>query len=283
MKTITKAQEMHDTVKKEKSYGKSIGFVPTMGFLHEGHLSLVRESVQRADVTVVSIYVNPAQFGPKEDFMKYPRDINRDTEILEAEGVDYVFSPGNDEIYPEGYTTYVEVHGLQDKLCGRSRPGHFRGVCTVVLKLFNIVESDFAYFGQKDAQQAIILKRMVQDLNLRVKIEVLPIVREEDGLALSSRNTYLDKEERKAARILSQSLEEAQEMVKNGEQDSGKIIRRMKEMIAQEPRARIDYVEIVDMENLDSVKKIENEVLAALAVFIGKVRLIDNTILNRKE
>jgi pantoate--beta-alanine ligase len=153
----------------------------------------------------------------------------------------------------------------------------------VVLKLFNIVESDFAYFGQKDAQQAIILKRMVQDLNLRVKIEVLPIVREEDGLALSSRNTYLDKEERKAARILPQSLEEAQEMVKNGEQDSGKIIRRMKEMIAQEPRARIDYVEIVDMENLDSVKKIENEVLAALAVFIGKVRLIDNTILNRKE
>jgi pantoate--beta-alanine ligase len=283
MKTITKAKEIHDAVKEEKSRGKSVGLVPTMGFLHEGHLSLVRESVQQADVTVVSIYVNPAQFGPKEDFREYPRDIKRDTEILEAEGVDYIFSPGNEEIYPEGYKTYVEVHDLQDTLCGRSRPGHFRGVCTVVLKLFNIVEPDFAYFGQKDAQQAIILKRMAQDLNLGVKIEVLPIVREEDGLALSSRNTYLDQEERKAARVLSQSLEEAREMVKSGEQDSGQIISRMKEMISQEPRAKIDYVEIVDRENLNPVAKIEKEALAALAVFVGKVRLIDNMILKVKE
>jgi pantoate--beta-alanine ligase len=283
MRIIRKAKEMHDAVRGEKSLGKSIGFVPTMGFLHEGHLSLVRESMQQADVTVVSIYVNPAQFGLKEDFREYPRDIKRDTEILEAEGVDYIFSPGNEEIYPEGYKTYVEVHDLQDTLCGRSRPGHFRGVCTVVLKLFNIIEPDFAYFGQKDAQQAIILKRMVQDLNLGVKIEVLPIVREEDGLALSSRNTYLDQEERKAARVLSQSLEEAREMVKNGEQDSGKVISWMREMITQEPRAKIDYVEIVDMENLNPVAKIENEALAVLAVFIGKVRLIDNTILKVKE
>jgi pantoate--beta-alanine ligase len=283
MRIITKAKEMHDAVREEKSLGKSIGFVPTMGFLHEGHLSLVRESVQEADVTVVSIYVNPAQFGPKEDLEEYPRDINRDTEILEAEGVDYIFSPDNEEIYPEGYKTYVEVHDLQDTLCGRSRPGHFRGVCTVVLKLFNIVKPDFAYFGQKDAQQAIILKRMVQDLNLEVELEVLPIVREEDGLALSSRNIYLDQEERKAARVLSQSLEEAREMVKNGEQDSGKVISRMKEMITQEPRTKIDYVRIVDLENLNPVAKIENEVLAALAVFIGKVRLIDNTILKVKE
>jgi len=283
MKTITKAKEIHDAVKEEKSRGKSVGLVPTMGFLHEGHLSLVRESVQQTDVTVVSIYVNPAQFGPKEDLKEYPRDINRDTEILEAEGVDYIFSPGNEEIYPEGYKTYVEVHDMQDTLCGRSRPGHFRGVCTVVLKLFNIIEPDFAYFGQKDAQQAIILKRMVQDLNLGVKIEVLPIVREEDGLALSSRNAYLDQEERKAARVLSQSLEEAREMVKSGEQDSGQIISRMKEMISQEPRAKIDYVEIVDRENLNPVAKIEKEALAALAVFVGKVRLIDNMILKVKE
>ena len=283
MKTITKAKEIHDAVKEEKSRGKSVGLVPTMGFLHEGHLSLVRESVQQTDVTVVSIYVNPAQFGPKEDLKEYPRDINRDTEILEAEGVDYIFSPDNEEIYPEGYKTYVEVHDMQDTLCGRSRPGHFRGVCTVVLKLFNIIEPDFAYFGQKDAQQAIILKRMVQDLNLGVKIEVLPIVREEDGLALSSRNAYLDQEERKAARVLSQSLEEAREMVKSGEQDSGQIISRMKEMISQEPRAKIDYVEIVDRENLNPVAKIEKEALAALAVFVGKVRLIDNMILKVKE
>ncbi len=283
MRIITKAKEMHDAVRQEKSRGKSIGLVPTMGFLHEGHLCLVRESVRRADVTVVSIYVNPTQFGPKEDFREYPRDIRRDTELLEAEGVDYVFSPDDEEIYPKGYKTYVEVHDLQDKLCGRSRPGHFRGVCTVVLKLFNIIEPDFAYFGQKDAQQAVILKRMVQDLVLGVKIEVLPIVREKDGLALSSRNTYLDQEERKAARILSQSLEKAREMVKNGERDSGLIISRMKEMITQEPRAKIDYVEIVNMENLNPVTKIENESLAALAVFIGKVRLIDNAILKVKE
>lgn len=283
MRIITKAKEMHDAVREEKSRGKIIGFVPTMGFLHEGHLSLVRESARQADVTVVSIYVNPAQFGPKEDFREYPRDIKRDTEILEAEGVDYIFSPDNEEIYPEGYKTYVEVHDLQDTLCGRSRPGHFRGVCTVVLKLFNIIEPDIAYFGQKDAQQAIILKRMAQDLNLEVEIEVLPIVREEDGLALSSRNTYLDQEERKAARVLSKTLEEAREMVKNGEQDSGKVINRMKEMIIQEPRAKIDYVEIADMENLNPVAKIEKEALAALAVFIGEVRLIDNTILKVKE
>lgn len=283
MKTITRTEEMHEAVLEEKSHGRSVGFVPTMGFLHEGHLSLVRESVRRADVTVVSIYVNPTQFEPKEDFKQYPRDIHRDTELLKAEGVDYLFLPDNQEIYPEGYKTYVEVHDLQDKLCGRSRPGHFRGVCTVVLKLFNTVNPDMAFFGQKDAQQAIILKRMAQDLNLGVKIEVVPIVREEDGLALSSRNSYLDQEERRAALVLSKSLEEARVMIQNGERDSGQIIDRMKEMIGREPLAKIDYVEIVDMENLDPVQKIENKALAALAVFIGKVRLIDNAILQVKE
>ncbi|MGD2295800.1 MAG: pantoate--beta-alanine ligase [Candidatus Aminicenantes bacterium] len=283
MRTIAKAKEMHKAVLEEKSRGRSIGFVPTMGFLHEGHLSLVRESVRRADVTVVSVYVNPTQFGPQEDFKQYPRDIDRDTELVRSEGVNYLFLPDNQEVYPDAYKTYVEVHDLQDKLCGRSRPGHFRGVCTVVLKLFSIVDPDMAFFGQKDAQQAIILQRMTQDLDLGVKIEVMPIVREEDGLALSSRNAYLNKKERNAARVLSASLEEARVMVENGERDAGQIIERMKEMIGREPLAQIDYVEIVDTENLDPVQKIEKKALAALAVFIGKVRLIDNTILQVKE
>lgn len=283
MRTISKAVEMQDVVNREKSRGKTIGFVPTMGFLHQGHLSLVRESLKKADVTVVSIFVNPTQFGPKEDFKDYPRDIDRDSEILEKEGVDYLFFPGDEEMYPKGYKTYVEVHDLQDKLCGRSRPGHFCGVCTVVLKLFNIVEPDFVYFGQKDAQQAVILKRMAEDLNLKVKVEALPIVREEDGLALSSRNTYLSQEERRAALVLSKSLDEARQMVENGEQDAGRIMNRMREMIDREPLARIDYLEIVDMDDIDSVIRIEKEALAALAVFVGKVRLIDNAILRVKE
>ena len=283
MRTINKAAEMQDAMNREKSLGKTIGFIPTMGFLHQGHLSLVRESLKKAEVTVVSIFVNPAQFGPQEDFKDYPRDIHRDFEILEKEGVDYLFVPGDEEMYPEGYKTYVEVSGLKDKLCGRSRSSHFRGVCTVILKLFNIVEPDFAFFGQKDAQQAIILKRMAADLNLKVKVEALPIVREEDGLALSSRNTYLSQEERRAALVLSKSLDEARQMVENGERDAGRIVNGMREMIDREPLARIDYVEIVDMDNLDPVNNIEKEALAALAVFVGKVRLIDNTILRVKE
>ena len=283
MRTIAKAEKMRKAVLEERSRGRSIGFVPTMGFLHEGHFSLVRESVRRADVTVVSIYVNPTQFGPQEDFKQYPRDIHRDAELLKNEIVDYLFLPDDQEIYPEGYKTYVEVHDLQHKLCGRSRPGHFRGVCTVVLKLFNIVNPDIAFFGQKDVQQAVILKRMTQDLDLGVEIKVMPIVREEDGLALSSRNAYLNQLERNAARVLSSSLEEARVLVQNGERDPERIIERMKEMIGREPLAQIDYVEIVDIENLDPVLKIENKALAAVAVFIGKVRLIDNTILQVKE
>lgn len=266
-----------------KSQGKIIGFVPTMGYLHEGHLSLVRESLLKADVTVVSIFVNPTQFGPGEDFEKYPRDFDRDSEVLEKEGVDYLFVPEADEMYPERHKTYVNVHDLEEKLCGRSRPGHFRGVCTVVLKLFNIVNPDISFFGQKDAQQAIILKRMVEDLDLDVKIDVLPIVREEDGIAMSSRNAYLNQEERKAAIVLSQSLKKAEEMVEKGERDSGVIINKMKEMISQEPLAKIDYVEVVDMDNLDPVNRIEKEALSALAVYVGKARLIDNTILRPKE
>ena len=283
MKVIKKIQEMRQEVSGIKSQGTSIGFVPTMGYLHEGHLSLVRESLRKADVTVVSIFVNPTQFGSSEDFKEYPRDLDRDSEVLEREEIDYLFVPEADEIYPQGYKTFVEVHDLQDKLCGRSRPGHFRGVCTVVLKLFNIINPDISFFGQKDYQQAVILKRMVKELNLEVKIEILPIIRELDGLALSSRNKYLTQEERKVALVLSKSLGEAKSMVERGKRDSATIIREMKEMIGRESLAKIDYVEIVDTDNLDPVARIEKESLAAVAVFIGKVRLIDNIILSTEE
>lgn len=283
MKIITKITELKAEIKALKSNGKIIGLVPTMGCLHEGHLSLVRSSVKKADCTVVSIFVNPTQFSPNEDFREYPRDLKHDSEILEREGVDYLFIPEASAMYPEGFKTYIEVHDLQDKLCGRSRPGHFRGVCTVVLKLFNIVDPDVSFFGQKDAQQAIVLKRMVKDLDLDVNIEILPIIREKDGLALSSRNTYLDPEQRKAALCLSKSLREADEMFKNGERKSARIIRRMEEIIKSEALAKIDYVRIVDLNNLDPLARIEKEALIAVAVFIGKNRLIDNTVINIKE
>lgn len=282
MKTITKIDKMRSIVKALKAQGNTIGLVPTMGYLHEGHLSLIRESIKKAESTVVSIFVNPTQFGQTEDFKDYPRDMKRDSEILE-EGVNYLFAPEAEEMYPEGYKTYIEVCDFQDRLCGRSRPGHFRGVCTVVLKLFNIVNPDFSFFGQKDAQQAIILKQMVQDLDLEVKIEVLPIIREEDGLALSSRNAYLNKEERSAALVLSKSLGEAQRMIEKGERDVESIIKRMKEIIKGESLARIDYIEIVDMDNLNPLTSIGKEALVALAVLIGKVRLIDNVIVHTKE
>lgn len=283
MKIITKITELKAEIKALKSNGKIIGLVPTMGCLHEGHLSLVRSSVKKADCTVVSIFVNPTQFSPNEDFREYPRDLKHDSEILERERVDYLFIPEASAMYPEGFKTYIEVHDLQDKLCGRSRQGHFRGVCTVVLKLFNIVDPDVSFFGQKDAQQAIVLKRMVKDLDLDVNIEILPIIREKDGLALSSRNTYLDPEQRKAALCLSKSLREADEMFKNGERKSARIIRRMEEIIKSEALAKIDYVRIVDLNNLDPLARIEKEALIAVAVFIGKNRLIDNTVINIKE
>jgi len=283
MKVITSIDKMKKAARRLKSQGKTIGFVPTMGFLHLGHLSLVRESCRRADKTVVSIFVNPAQFGPGEDFKDYPRDLKKDSELLEREGVDYLFVPEPGEMYPEGYKTYVEVHELQNRLCGRSRPTHFQGVCTVVLKLFNIVNPDIAFFGQKDAQQAIIVKRMARDLNSDVAVEVLPTVREEDGLALSSRNIYLNQEQRKAALVLSRSLREAEAMVEKGEMNVAAILSRMKEIISKEPQARIDYIEIVDMEELKPLARIEKQALAALAVFLGRARLIDNTILRIKE
>jgi len=278
MKVIKSIPALKSAVRRWKSKNRTIGFVPTMGYLHEGHLSLVRASKKKADVTVVSIFVNPTQFGPKEDFRTYPRDFERDAGLLKREGIDVLFYPDAEEMYPGGYKTHVEVHDLQDKLCGRSRPGHFQGVSTVVLKLFNIVRPDYAFFGQKDAQQAIILRRMARDLDLDVGVEVIPIVREADGLAMSSRNTYLGPDERKAGLSLSRSLRQAKMRIDAGERRPAVILGAMKEMIAAEPLARIDYIEAVDIDTLEPVKEISERTLIALAVFIGKTRLIDNMI-----
>jgi pantoate--beta-alanine ligase len=247
-----------------------------MGYLHEGHLSLIRESKGRADITIVSIFVNPIQFGPEEDFKKYPRDLGKDSAYLQKSGVDCLFFPDAAEMYPPGYRTFVDVQGLQDRLCGRSRPGHFRGVATVVLKLFNIVRPDLAFFGAKDAQQVLIIKRMADDLNLDLEVVTCPIVRESDGLALSSRNAYLSPEERKAARVLSMSLRRAEQAVAAGERDAAKIIAGIRTAVEAEPLARIDYVEAVDPTSLELVAEIRGNVLVALAVFIGSTRLIDN-------
>ena len=282
MEIIAKIPAVKQAIQKQKSSKKNIGFIPTMGFLHEGHLSLVRESLKQTDTTVVSIFVNPTQFGPDEDFEEYPRDLEKDAALLENLGVDIVFIPDHQDMYPEGYKTYVEVVDLQDNYEGRSRPGHFKGVCTVVLKLFEIINPDYAYFGQKDAQQAVIVKKMVHDLNLDVKIQVLPTVREKDGLALSSRNIYLTNEQRKAALCLVKSLREAERLIKGGQRDSMVIKNEMKRLIEMEHLARLDYIAIVDLENLALLDKIEKEALIAVAVFFGKVRLIDNIIVSRR-
>jgi len=283
MKIIAAIPEMKAVARDWASRGVVIGFVPTMGFLHAGHLSLVRAAKKNADVTVVSLFVNPAQFGPMEDFKAYPRDLERDAAMLEGEGVDVLFHPGAEEMYPPGFATFVEVSGLQDKLCGRSRPGHFRGVCTVVLKLFEIVRPDVAFFGQKDAQQAIILRAMARGLNLGARIEVLPIVREADGLALSSRNSYLSADEKKAALVLSRSLVAARKLIDGGERNAENVLAAVRRMILEEPTARIDYIEAVSQETLDPVGEIAEGALIALAVFIGKTRLIDNLIVRLEE
>jgi pantoate--beta-alanine ligase len=276
MKVVTGIPEMKALAGEWRAAGRSIGFVPTMGCLHEGHLSLVRASKKRCGATVVSIFVNPAQFGPSEDFQRYPRDLAKDSAVLESEGVDALFVPAAGDVYPEGYRTYVEVTDLQDRLCGRSRPGHFRGVATVVLKLFHILRPDVSFFGAKDAQQTMIIEKMVRDLDLDVEIAVCPIVREPDGLAMSSRNTYLSPDERKAARALSRSLAEAEGLVREGERDAARLIGRMKDIIAGEPLARIDYAEIVAAGSLEPVAEVRGDTLILLAVFIGRTRLIDN-------
>lgn len=281
IRVVRKIHEIYLLSSKAKREGRTVGFVPTMGYLHEGHLSLIKGARKENDLVVASIFVNPIQFGPHEDYKTYPRDFKRDEKLAKDSGADVIFYPAVKEIYPDEYSTYVEVEGLNNVLCGTSRPGHFKGVTTVVAKLFNIVQPDIAYFGQKDAQQAIIIKRMVSDLNIPVKIRVMPIIREKDGLAMSSRNVYLSEEERRDARVLFSSLQIACGMIKSGEVVSSRIISAIKGMIQEKKTARIDYVSLVDPLSLKNVKKISGTVLLALAVWVGKTRLIDNIIVRR--
>ena len=263
----------------EARRGERLGFVPTMGALHQGHLSLVRAARARCDAVAVSIFVNPTQFGPTEDFSKYPRTFERDCEMLEAEGVSLLFAPSVEEMYPPGAVTFVTVEGLSEKLCGRSRPTHFRGVTTVVAKLFNIVQPDIAFFGQKDAAQAVIIKQMVRDLDLPVEIVVCPIVREADGLAMSSRNAYLDAAQRPSATVLHRALVQVQSQAEEGERGAGTLIEAAQRVFREEPAVRVDYVEIVDTETLDPLADVSGGALVAVAAFVGATRLIDNIVL----
>lgn len=275
MKIVSTIEEVRAQVKEWKKEGQSIGFVPTMGYLHEGHMSLI-DAAGENDKVVVSIFVNPMQFGPMEDLASYPRDLEHDAKLCEEHGVDLIFHPTPEEMYGDQFYSYVDMDVMTKELCGLSRPVHFRGVCTVVTKLFNIVTPDRAYFGQKDAQQLAVIKRMVKDLNMPLTITGCPIIREADGLAKSSRNTYLSIEEREAALVLSRSIFLGKEMVEKGERDCKKILAAMTAEIEKEPLAKIDYVKIVDLDTMQQVEKIDRGILAAIAVYIGKTRLIDN-------
>ncbi len=282
MITIVKTiEEVRAQVKAWRAEGLTVGLVPTMGYLHEGHQSLIARSVAENDRTVVSDFVNPIQFGPTEDLATYPRDIERDAALCESTGANLIFHPEADEMYAPDFCTYVDMDHLTKGLCGKTRPIHFRGVCTVVSKLFHIVQPDRAYFGQKDAQQLAVIRRMVRDLNMPLTIVGCPIIREEDGLAKSSRNTYLSAEERKAALCLSRGLNKGKAAVEAGETDAEKIKAIITAEIEAEPLSRIDYVEIVDWNNLEPVSSTEGSILAAVAVYIGKTRLIDNFIIER--
>lgn len=274
----TTVKEVREQVKAWKKEGLTVGFVPTMGYLHEGHQSLIKRAVAENDRVVVSIFVNPMQFGPTEDLESYPRDLEKDSALVEATGANLIFHPEPEEMYTDGFCSFVDMSVLTEELCGLSRPIHFRGVCTVVSKLFHIVTPDRAYFGQKDAQQLAIIKRMVLDLNMDIEIVGCPIIREEDGLAKSSRNTYLSTEERKAALILSKTIKLGEKMVKNGETDAAKVVDAMKKNIEMEPMAKIDYVKIVDAMTMQQIPTIDRPILCAMAVYIGKTRLIDNFI-----
>lgn len=272
-------KDVRERVNAWKREGLTIGFVPTMGYLHEGHKSLMQAARANNDKVVVSVFVNPMQFGPNEDLESYPRDFEKDSALCESVGVDLIFHPEPEEMYADGFCSYVDMNGLTTELCGKSRPIHFRGVQTVVLKLFNIVKPDRAYFGQKDAQQLAVIKRMVKDLNVDTEIVGCPIVREADGLAKSSRNTYLNPDERKAALILSRSLKFGRELIENGETDAKAVIKAITDSINTEPLAKIDYVDVVDFDTITPVDKIGKSVLVAIAVYIGKTRLIDNFII----
>lgn len=279
MRTFNTINETQTWCRDHKRQGKSIGIVPTMGYLHAGHLSLVKESRSQCEITVVSIFVNPIQFGVGEDFEDYPRDLHKDSRLLDEAGADALFAPSIREMYPPGYNSYVEVSGeITEKLCGRSRPGHFRGVTTVVSKLFNICVPDMAFFGQKDAQQAMVIEKMVRELNFPLQIVRVPIVREADGLAMSSRNVYLNPEQRRQALVLNQSLQKAREAIAGGERNAGRVKDLLCHTISTSPEAKIEYAEIYDAASLAEVREIEGSVLVALAVRFGTTRLIDNLI-----
>jgi len=279
MKIVNKVRQMQVLSDKFKKEGKKIAFVPTMGYFHKGHLSLMERGRELADILVISIFVNPIQFGPGEDFMEYPRDLERDLSLAEGVGVDVVFIPEAEEMYPPDYQTYLEVTGLTQHLCGLFRPGHFRGVTTVVAKLFNIVKPDIALFGLKDYQQYIVIKRMVRDLNYDIEIVGCPIIREKDGLAMSSRNIYLTPEQRKSALCLYQGIKLAERLVREGQRDAKIIMKEVIDYIESKPYTQIDYVKICHPETLDDLEYLNDKALLALAVRVGKARLIDNTIL----
>jgi len=283
MEIINRRQRMSSVARKiRREQDRTIGLVPTMGALHEGHLSLVREARRMCDGVVVSVFVNPTQFGPSEDYEDYPRNLTKDTALLTDYNVDYIFAPAAEEIYPKDFSTYVNVGGLSKLLEGESRPGHFRGVATVVAILLNTVRPDFAFFGQKDAQQAVIIKRMVRDLSFDTEIVVSPTVREDSGLAISSRNLYLDAEEQQSAAVIHRALKQAKENYKKGERHAGKLAEIVRATIETEPRVRVDYVSVVDAETLEKLDKLdERPILVAVAAYVGKTRLIDNTMLNK--
>ena len=283
METIHTVEWMKQVARRARAEGRVVGFVPTMGALHEGHLSLVRAAQQQCQPVVVSIFVNPKQFGPNEDFEKYPRSMEADHALLEHLGIPFLFAPPAAEMYPDGFRTYVSVGGLGERLEGRSRPGHFRGVTTVVLKLFEIVQPHFAYFGRKDAQQARVIRQMARDLNLDTEIVVCPIVREPDGLAISSRNAYLKGDERCAATLLYRALDAARREIASGERDAVRLLAVLRKELDSEPRATADYVEIVDAETFEPVSRLRRACLVLLAVFVGCTRLIDNMLVEEQD
>lgn len=278
MQVVKTVKEVRDIVSGWKREGLSVGLVPTMGYLHDGHRSLIEKSVSENDRTVVSVFVNPIQFGPSEDLASYPRDLQRDMDVVGSAGGDLIFHPEPSEMYPGHFTSFIDTSETTELLCGAVRPGHFRGVCTVVGKLFNIVMPERAYFGQKDAQQLATIRRFVRDLNFNVQIVACPIVRESDGLAKSSRNTYLSADERQAALVLSQSLQKGKALIDAGERDAAAVKEAIRAHLLTQPLARIDYVEVVDNENIRRVERISGSTLVAIAVYIGKTRLIDNFI-----
>ncbi|MDD3221274.1 MAG: pantoate--beta-alanine ligase [Lachnospiraceae bacterium] len=278
MRIEDRIEAVRRQVKDWRKEGLTVGLVPTMGYLHEGHRSLIERAVKENDRVVVSIFVNPTQFGPNEDLESYPRDLQADSRLCEAAGASLIFHPEPVEMYPENYTTYVNTSGVTEELCGKSRPIHFQGVCTVVSKLFHIVAPDRAYFGEKDAQQLAVIRRMVRDLNMDIEVIGCPIIRESDGLAKSSRNTYLSAEERKAALVLSRAVKVGKDLISKGETDGEEVLKQMKAIIEAEPMARIDYVEMVAWDSIEVHHQVDGPVLVAMAVYIGKTRLIDNFI-----